>query len=88
MSLLTAEFMGGPLDGQIREMQPVYRPDPLCWQDGEPPILVNVAAVKPYDFEGEKLYAVETMQYARRINPRDDGALWEYLYVPPEGSAS
>lgn len=78
MSTLTAEFFGGPQDGQIREMQPEITG--AGREDWQPPIAVHFDRFCGYRPDGSVIVIREL--YLRRLNPRDDGTLWEYLYCP------
>lgn len=70
----TARFVGGPADGNVRNLQADTTDDPK--EQGKPPVLVQVAAVKDGTLQMEN--------YLRRIEKT--GAVWEYLYAPAKES--
>lgn len=85
--LVPALFIGGPIDGTVRAMEPA-REDELMWKPGEPPIMIEVAQLVRTP---DGAYEASRVQYLRRVETRlnaEHGSVWEYLYVPPKGSAS
>lgn len=72
------EFIGGPMDGHTRAV-------PLGL-DGQPApriTLETLGAPEP----GSRTMPVVVINYLRRVSPRDEDGLWEYVWVPPAGHA-
>jgi len=67
--MLTALFMGGPLDGQYRDVPPEPFSQPP--EDERPPLRVEVGYL---DGDG----ALAAFWYVRIVNPADSGPLWVY----------
>lgn len=74
---LEVEFVGGPLDGQQGMLPPeITGAGPADWQ---PPM---VARADMYVGHNDGVPIIQHIVYERRVNPRDEGVLWLYDYVP------
>jgi len=77
MTEAEVEFVGGPFDGKKRAVQ--------CEANGQPPNRLTIESLGSLVGGGDHTIAVETIMYLRRLNERDVGGLWEYVWVPPPG---
>lgn len=68
------EYVGGPDDGAVR-------PFPADWR-GYPPPSVTMCrlAVDAGDARAAGVVVVAHDTYRRRLSPRDDGPLWQYIH--------
>lgn len=69
------EFVGGPADGSRRYVEVEH--------DGNPALIIGVDVMGVPSPEDE-VVPVTWARYLRRLSPRDEGVLWQYIYVPPE----
>jgi hypothetical protein len=68
--MLTALFVGGPLDGQYRDIMPAAFARPP--EDEYPAKRVVI------DYQSPEHFRPQTATYVRSVNPADTGPLWLY----------